>query len=298
MIEQTLLETQRGKYHRYKPPVVVYDPDYLRKRNADLFWAAEQMEPHRYRFAKTMADIPHSYTLQREWDDQSAYDRVVRYAGQYGEKTWFRGYYYRELRVNGYTYWAIGYVLNRRRMFYTSPYSDVASRYYAEYNGIHPRFAEENQLVKQAIGEIKPSDSLLDIGSGTGRFLKLFPEVASQQYTGLEPSMMMAMEFAAAHPDYHRRLVHCTLDDYFPWDKQFDVIVALFGSGEAVTDIFKLRRMLKPGGRAVIMRYSASGPAFWKQYDLAEPRAKLYPELREALGSGQPVGEYSLHVIE
>ncbi len=301
MTEPTELSGAGVRYEKFRPPTIVHDPEILARRCEDMFWVASQIEPRPYRFARTLANIPHSYSLRRQWEDPEAYDRVRRLATHYGQKTWYRtpgsvnGYYYRELWVNGYTYWAIDYILNRRRIYYPSVYDDLAPTYDSSYTA--PQFTAEKEEVRRLIGPIGPDEQVLDIGSGTGLLLDLYPDLKPEQYTGLEPSVLMSKEFSAAHPAHRHRLVHCVFEDYWPWHKQFDVVLALFGAGEAVYDIFKLRRMLKPQGRAYIMRYGQGDPSFWKRFNIADVRHVLYPELAEALGEGKPIGEHLVHAL-
>lgn len=293
----------RIEYHSHRPPRVVQDPDWLGERCEVMYRAAELIERYPYRFAKTLANIPHSYTVKHKWESADDYNFVARAARVYGEKTWYRtpgherGYHYYQLAVNGYTYWTIDYILNRRRMFYMSVYDEVASQYDEAYASDDPQFSDENRRVKEIVGAVSPGESVLDIGSGTGLFLELSPEVQPEQYTAIEPSTLMAMEFAARHPAFRHRVLHCSIDDYWPWDARFDLVLALFGAGEAVTDVFKLRRLIAPGGRAVIMRYGREAPEFWGRFDVAELRSEMYPELRDELGRGVGIGEHVLHVV-
>ena len=65
------------------------------------------IESHRRRFAKTMPENPHSYTLRKDWIDKDFVDFVlfIRENG-YTEK--FNGQSYTYLNINGYKYWTMG----------------------------------------------------------------------------------------------------------------------------------------------------------------------------------------------
>jgi len=61
-----------------------------------------------YRFAKTMPQNPHWYTLRRTWNNNDLFDKVVEYmrANAYTEYFWRKPYQLFDL--NGYKYWTMG----------------------------------------------------------------------------------------------------------------------------------------------------------------------------------------------
>ena len=63
---------------------------------------------HPYRFAKTMPQNPHWYTLRKEWDDQEMFDRAVLYIRKWGVSEMFKGREYTVLYHRGMRYWTMG----------------------------------------------------------------------------------------------------------------------------------------------------------------------------------------------
>lgn len=66
------------------------------------------LESKDYRFAKTMAEHPHSYTLIDEWENKQEFYNVVQYIRDYGVKEKFYRVTYIYLHINGYKYWTMG----------------------------------------------------------------------------------------------------------------------------------------------------------------------------------------------
>ena len=67
------------------------------------------LESKSYRFAKTMPEIPHFYTLKREWDNPKEFEMAVTYIRENGKKElWQDGQHYAYLYVNGWKYWTMG----------------------------------------------------------------------------------------------------------------------------------------------------------------------------------------------
>jgi len=74
------------------------------------------LDKHYYTFAKTMASIPHAYTLKENWEDKDLFDYIVQYIRDNGvEEKFFRKsyiYYY----ANGYKYWTMGNTIEITRL--------------------------------------------------------------------------------------------------------------------------------------------------------------------------------------
>lgn len=72
-----------------------------------LAWITELLEAHPFRFAKTMRDNPHWYTLRHEWRDvgDAVYTEVVMAIREHGYTEYFGTYPWRMLNANGYKYW-------------------------------------------------------------------------------------------------------------------------------------------------------------------------------------------------
>ena len=76
---------------------------------SQLFDITQILESKAYRFAKTMPEIPHFYTLKREWDNLKEFEKAVSYIRKNGQKElWKDGEHYTYLYVNGWKYWTMG----------------------------------------------------------------------------------------------------------------------------------------------------------------------------------------------
>ena len=269
----------------------------------DLFFAAEMLEKRPWTFGYTMPLTPHWHTVQQDWDEDDNYQHTARIVLKYGAKTWFqspdrpKGNFYRQLPLNGYTYWPIMNIINRRRIYYGSAYEELAFRYDELYPSGDPDWGKENYTVRDIIGEITPDMDVLDVGSGTGLLHELFPALRQGQYTGIEPCILMTVEHVAKYPQFRHRLITATWDDYFPIDKKFDLVIAMFASGEGIREEYKLKRILKPGGRAIIMRYGLMLPEFWQRESVSEPRFPIEGTFADIMGNPQMVGEHELYEV-
>ena len=76
---------------------------------SQLFDITQILESKSYRFAKTMPESPHFYTLKREWDNLKEFEKAVSYIRENGQKElWQDGQHYTYLYVNGWKYWTMG----------------------------------------------------------------------------------------------------------------------------------------------------------------------------------------------
>jgi hypothetical protein len=66
------------------------------------------IESHPWRFAKTMPENPHFYTLRKQWASDSDFVMVVEAIRKYGEREMFRGWPYTVLVIDGWKYWTMG----------------------------------------------------------------------------------------------------------------------------------------------------------------------------------------------
>ncbi len=67
------------------------------------------LESKEYRFAKTMPEDPHFYTLKREWGNPKEFEKAVLYIRENGYKElWKDGQHYIYLYMNGWKYWTMG----------------------------------------------------------------------------------------------------------------------------------------------------------------------------------------------
>tara|TARA_B100000959_G_C14613071_1_gene472893 strand:- start:319 stop:603 length:285 start_codon:yes stop_codon:yes gene_type:complete len=69
---------------------------------------SEFMDAHDFRFAKTMPEEPHWYTLREGWEDQEAFDACVRFIREEGVTEYYRRRPYIKIRCGEYKYWTMG----------------------------------------------------------------------------------------------------------------------------------------------------------------------------------------------
>jgi hypothetical protein len=65
--------------------------------------------PHEWRFAKTMPDNPHEYTLKKTWSNPADFEYDCQLIRTRGKKRKFNGSTYIELDLGQYTYWTMGW---------------------------------------------------------------------------------------------------------------------------------------------------------------------------------------------
>ena len=86
-----------------------------------------ELEAKSWRFAKTMPDNPHFYSLKKEWDNPDEFLEAVQYIRQNGVPKMFGGREYTVLYHNGFRYWTMGspledtYLINRAEIDDTDP---------------------------------------------------------------------------------------------------------------------------------------------------------------------------------
>jgi len=74
-----------------------------------------------WRFAKTMADTPHEYTVRGQTPDEE-FEAFVRYTREHGYKARFGRSTYMYLNLDGWKYWTMGWpvektiVINRAKL--------------------------------------------------------------------------------------------------------------------------------------------------------------------------------------
>jgi GNAT superfamily N-acetyltransferase len=73
--------------------------------------AAQLLSEASFKFAKTMPDMPHWYTLAVTWNERSVFEAVVQFIRDHGVAEKFKGRRYVYFYHKGYKYWTMGFPL-------------------------------------------------------------------------------------------------------------------------------------------------------------------------------------------
>ena len=76
----------------------------LKEQNAVRF----NLTTNKFKRAKTMPDIPHAYTLKKDWANPKDFEDAVLYIRKYGKVEWFYRRQYVYLYTEKYKYWTMG----------------------------------------------------------------------------------------------------------------------------------------------------------------------------------------------
>ncbi|MCY4158084.1 MAG: class I SAM-dependent methyltransferase [Bacteroidetes bacterium] len=208
--------------------------------------AVQLLEAKPFRFAKTMPAQAHWYTLRREWENSHEFSEVAQIVRDYGED---EVYYYRKyicFGANGQKYWTMGEeiekttLINRTTKQYRGPYDFHSATYDSWYErGEHKR---EEKALLDCLGNGFSDQKVLDIGCGTGWFLDHF-HIEPEMYTGIDPSWGMLTQLVAKHPEFVNSLKCCSIRDFWPWEKGYDVVIAMGHSADYISpsDLEKIR---------------------------------------------------------
>lgn len=216
----------------------------------DLTWWLALAPTLPWRFAKTMADHPHSYVVRGRTLDADQFDRAARVIRTFGQPNKF--YAQTDIHLVGATHrWWVAHrnieeavIINQaeagavygvqdapRTVSGTwSVYDSLATEYDARY--ATPECEVENAWVRKMLirrlGAYAPTT--LDIGCGTGLLLDLgitHPAL----YTGVDPSQGMLNALVVKHPQVvtlHATQIETLMDDFA--EGQFDLVTSLFGA--------------------------------------------------------------------
>lgn len=248
----------------------------------------ENLESARYRYAVTYQNLPHYYTVAKDWADfkddvSEELSWTVWEMRKHDVMRPFMGREQHYLDVNGFSYWTMvprdeeTILINRQYSThgaYDSPFDAIAHRYDASDKPWWVVKDEREALYAPAA----PSGRVLDVGCGTGLLVDYcYREIDRERYVGIDPSAGMLAKFALKHPDYKAdaTLLRTTFEDY-ETPLRFDTIVAMAGSASHVTGVDvveKARHLLAPGGRAYLMFYREPTVAFERMGIEAPPLA-------------------------
>lgn len=223
--------------------------------------AATDLLSAEYRFAKTMPENPHWYTLRKTWADDAAFVRAVEYIREVGYIEVYKKSKYTMLNLNGFKYWTMGapinkkdgspctILINRAAIDEPADYDLIADRYDGLFADAES--AAENKEIAKKVQFVFPYERVLDIGCGTGLLLDY---LQIDDYVGIDPSAKMLEKLVEAHKG--KTVVNAKLEEFYD-PEGFDLIVSLFGAMN-YTDPAKLSHiydLLRPGGRAFLMFY-------------------------------------------
>ena len=272
--------------------------------------AAECLLRAEYRFARTMPDNPHTYTLRETWADDDEFVTTVETMRRYYESVKFGRSYYKQFYVNGFGYWTMGaainlpdgaphtILINRKIRSYDSQFDYVAPKY----DRLHADSAtlmehSEVAAILRPYVEAVPDDGLiLDVGCGTGWLLDRFPRISPGQYVGIDPSQSMLRGLTAKHPAMVWQTVCCRFDEWYPTDR-YDLIVATLGSGACIPDnqLLKFPLLLKPHGKWVVMTYGDEvNWSTWDRLGITEPIRNNMPLLSAMAAKRDEVGHHQI----
>lgn len=222
-----------------------------KKQFDDFDKFAKLMFFNEWRFAKTMPENPHHYTLKKKWKNPKDFEWAVTFLRENGYENIYHDYKYIQIDCNGHFYWTMGaplsetILINRKVKEYENQYDEIAEQYDGIFvdEGSH----KENLAVFDIIGDCSEK-SVLDIGCGTGLFLEY---AKAKDYFGIDTSRRMVEILRKKHAGAK---AFVTTAESFA-SKKYDVIVSLFGVGSYMQDgsLRKLKHFLKKTGKLYIM---------------------------------------------
>jgi SAM-dependent methyltransferase len=150
----------------------------------------------------------------------------------------------------------------------------IADRYDDCYHDARCR--AEDQLLKQRLHAFlrsAPIASVLDLGCGTGLFLRLMGWPA-HRYTGIDISPRMLRRARATFP--RCTFIEASMDDRLPLvDSSFHAVVSLYALSYVSAPLHvveEIARLLKPGGRCFLVVYA---PRWYPAYSHRVPTVDL-----------------------
>ena len=227
-------------------------------RTKDLHRAAQLLDRAPYVFARSMAANPHCYTLRRKWADDKDFCFVVQTIRLYGYQSWFQGWAYTQLDLNGWTYWTMGdpvastILINRKSTQYENAWDYVAD-YYDEAHAAEAG-VEQNSAMMRQVPDL--TGDVLDIECGLGGLLRHF-QPDPDRYTGIDPSQALLRKLAAAAPAYEPCLRRCAMSDFYP-DQRYDIFTAMSGRASRLTaeNLEQIQHLARSNATLIAVTYA------------------------------------------
>jgi hypothetical protein len=67
----------------------------------------EVLHSKKWKFAKTMPTMPHSYTLEKNWEDKKLFNECWDYINKHGEERIYGRRIYWYYRIDNHDYWSL-----------------------------------------------------------------------------------------------------------------------------------------------------------------------------------------------
>ena len=169
--------------------------------------------------------------------------------------------------------------------FQSVPEGDKARRVKAVFDSVAPRYDLMNDLMSMGLhrvwkamaisqAAIRPGQSVLDVASGTGDLaLAMAPRVGPTGrlvMTDINPSMLAKGRDRLLDAGYPVTAMACDAEHLPFEDASFDRVTLAFGLRNMTHKdkaLQELLRVLRPGGKCLILEFSKVLPPFEKLYD-------------------------------
>lgn len=221
---------------------------------------ANLLQQQRYTFAATMPHNPHEYTLKKDWRSKDEFSEAVKFIRHKPVIETFKGKEYSVFYANGNKYWTMGapieetILINRAQRPYPTEYDNCTEDYDDTYAA--PEFLEEDQKLMALLGDACQCERVLDIGCGTGLFLKYKDPVS---YVGVDPSRkMLDVLLQKFKGRWGVTTIPCPFEDFYPYEPNaFDTVAALYGSSSYVTPeaLKRIKDLVAYTGKYFLMFY-------------------------------------------
>jgi hypothetical protein len=226
-------------------PVPAFD-----RSDPAAYWAEYEavgrlLEAHPWTFAKTMANIPHWWTVRRQWADSEAFTRAVLRIRQFGSKRRFYSMVNIKMDVNQYYYWTCDdnrcppeavTLINRA----------VRVQYEAEPPAWFPAWPEPTDAERARLARVFDLrlHSVLDIGAtwlDAARY--------ARDYVAIGPPGDLARLLTQVPT---ARTIETAVRGFVP-PTRFDIVAALCGAADHLgnDELMRLPLLAQPGGAVI-----------------------------------------------